>query len=289
MSEIYDFCIVGSGPSGLTCAYKLLKENKKIIMIERDERAGGLAKSYNYNGHIFDTGPKRFHTDDPVVKEFLKEIMDMEVIGRSTKVHFVNRYFDWPLNLKSIFKMPPSVAIKAIYDLINKDEMKDLQSFEEYIKFKYGNHLYEIFFKPYTEKFLRIPAADIHSDWAMTGINRTVIDKKVKAGSALDIIKSIALPKKIDTKFLYPSNGGFGNFFDKIYSVISDNDNFKISFNNRIKNLVSNNDIINAECINGDNIKFKNLVWTGNLNDLTQIIDGKHKTNLTYINTIFYI
>ena len=39
----------------------------------------------------------------------------------------------------------------------------------------------------------------------MTGINRTVIDKKIKAESFLDIIKSLALPKKIDTKFLYPT------------------------------------------------------------------------------------
>ena len=97
MSEIFDYCIVGSGPSGLTCSYELLKDNKKILIIERDSRSGGLAKSYNYDGNIFDTGPKRFHTDDEVVKNFLNEIMQMETIGRSTKVHFVNKYFDWPL------------------------------------------------------------------------------------------------------------------------------------------------------------------------------------------------
>ena len=76
-----------------------------------------------------------------------------------------------------------------------------------------GTIFIKLFFKPYTEKFLRIQAENIHSDWAMTGINRTVIDKKVKADSILDIIKSLALPKKIDTKFLYPSTGGFGGFF----------------------------------------------------------------------------
>tara|TARA_Y100001935_G_C17148942_1_gene429441 strand:- start:16 stop:555 length:540 start_codon:yes stop_codon:yes gene_type:complete len=179
MSEIFDYCIVGSGPSGLTCSYELLKDNKKILIIERDSRSGGLAKSYNYDGNIFDTGPKRFHTDDEVVKNFLNEIMQMETIGRSTKVHFVNKYFDWPLNLKSIFKMPISTAIKSLYDLVHKEDIRDISSFEQYIKFKYGNHLYQTFFKPYTEKFLRIQAENIHSDWAMTGINRTVIDKKV--------------------------------------------------------------------------------------------------------------
>ena len=60
----YDFCIVGAGPSGLTTAYHLLKAGKKVLIIERGDRVGGLGKSYKYDGQIFDTGPKRFHTDD---------------------------------------------------------------------------------------------------------------------------------------------------------------------------------------------------------------------------------
>ena len=88
MSDILDYIVVGAGPSGLTFAYQALKSNKKVMILERDSRVGGLAKSYNYNGNIFDTGPKRFHTDDPIVQDFLKEIMSMDVIGRSTKVFF---------------------------------------------------------------------------------------------------------------------------------------------------------------------------------------------------------
>lgn len=288
MREIFDFCVVGSGPSGLTVSYELLKQKKTIMMIERDARSGGLAKSYNYNGNIFDTGPKRFHTDDKIVKDFLKEVMDMETIGRSTKVYFVNKYFDWPLNLKSILKMPFSVAIKSMYDLINKEDMRDLSSFEQYIKFKYGNHLYQTFFKPYTEKFLRIPAEQIHADWAMTGINRTVIDKKVKAESILDIIKSLALPKKIDTKFLYPPQGGFGGFFERLYELNIKNENFTIEFNNNITNLKTENGNFIAQSQNGNTFKFRNLIWTGNLNDLVNLIDTNHQTELNYINTIFY-
>lgn len=288
MIDLFDFCIVGSGPSGLTCSYELLKENKKVLMIERDDRSGGLAKSYNYDGNIFDTGPKRFHTDDEVVKNFLNEIAQMETIGRSTKVYFANKYFDWPLNLKSIFRMPLSTTIKSLYDLINKEDIQDIESFEQYINFKYGNHLYKTFFKPYTEKFLRIPAENIHSDWAMTGINRTVIDKKVKADSILDIIKSLALPQKVDTKFLYPSTGGFGEFFNKLYNLNVNNKNFFVKFNTIFNQLKYENDIFSAQCINGKNYKFKNLIWTGNLNDLVHLIDDTSKTDLNYINTVFY-
>ena len=52
------YCIVGAGPSGLTAAYQLLKSGQSVFLIDRDSKVGGLAKSYNFDGHIFDTGPK---------------------------------------------------------------------------------------------------------------------------------------------------------------------------------------------------------------------------------------
>ena len=114
MDKILDYIIVGAGPSGLTFAYQALKNNKTVVILEKDSRAGGLAKSYDYKGNIFDTGPKRFHTDDQVVKDFLEEIMSMDVIGRSTKVFFLDKYFDWPINLKSVLKLPLGTALKSL-------------------------------------------------------------------------------------------------------------------------------------------------------------------------------
>lgn len=287
MSEIFDYIIVGSGPAGLTFAYQTLKNNKKIIILERDNRAGGLAKSYNYQGNIFDTGPKRFHTDDKVVKDFLAEVMSMEIIGRSTKVFFLNKYFDWPLNLKSIFKLPFNTALKSFYDLINKENFQDLSKFDNYIKSKYGKNLYNIFFKPYTEKFLNWPAEDIHSDWAATGINRTVIDKKVKANSIIEILKSLTLPEKINTKFLYPPTNGFGSFFDRLFELVNNNKNCQSFFNINLNKIITNTNYLEV-FFNNQVLKTKKIIWTGNLNFLAKIIDSSFKSNLKYINTMFY-
>lgn len=287
MNNIYDYIIVGAGPSGLTFAYQALKSNKKIVILERDSRAGGLAKSYNYNGNIFDTGPKRFHTDDPIVKDFLSEIMSMDTIGRSTKVFFLNKYFDWPINLKSVLKLPIPTAFKSMIDLMKKEKFHDLSKFENYIKSKYGNNLYNIFFKPYTEKFLNWPAEDIHSDWASTGINRTVIDKKVQANSIVEILKSLALPEKIDTKFLYPSKDGFGAFFDRLFSLIENNKNSTSNFNVRINKILKFNDYLEV-FFNEQSVKAKKIIWTGNLNFLANIIETSFDSSLKYINTMFY-
>ena len=79
-----------------------------------------------------------------------------------------------------------------------------------------GRRYTKYFFRPYTQKFLRWDPEDIHSDWASTGINRTIIDKRVKSNSLFDLVKGMMLPSKIDTKFLYPAQGRFGGFYKKL-------------------------------------------------------------------------
>lgn len=286
--SFYDYCIVGAGPSGLTAAYKLLKGGKTVLLIERNDKIGGLARSYNYDGQIFDIGPKRFHTDDQIVLDFIDEVTkgDIFTIGRSTKVHFLNKYFEWPLQTKDLIKMPPHVSLKCFFDLLRKPEIKDGQSFREYIVSKYGETLYQLFFAPYTSKFLRWDALDIHSDWASTGINRTVIDKRVDANTLMALVKSLVLPSKVKTEFLYPSKGGFGGFYERLVELCHQYDGFHLMVNDEIVSLDRQEKKLGAGTKNGQSLSFGDLIWTGNLNNLTKIITSDQRVN--YLNTIFY-
>ena len=288
MKSNYDYCIVGAGPSGLTAAYKLLKENKSVVLIERDSRVGGLAKSHDYGGQIFDIGPKRFHTDDQIVLDFIHEVLRDDVceIERSTKVHFLGKYFDWPLSSSDILKMPLGVSAKCFLELVQKREIKDKTSFHEYIYSKYGETLYEIFFRPYTQKFLRWDPEEIHSDWASTGINRTIIDKRVKSNSLFDLVKGMMLPSKIDTKFLYPAQGGFGGFYEKLLVLCRQHEGFDVIVNDQIADLTDSGQHLDAITRNNKNLSFGELIWTGNLNDLCRLASSDHA--LAYLNTIFY-
>ena len=283
----YDYCIVGAGPSGLSLAYKLLEAGRSVVMIERNSRSGGLSKSYNYDGHIFDTGPKRFHTDDPIVQDFISSISEMDTIGRSTMVHFLAKYFNWPLQPSELIKMPIGVSVKSFFDLLSRPDVSDRQAFQDVIRNKYGDTLYGLFFKPYTEKFLRWPAEDIHSDWASTGINRTVIDKRVKANSIVDLMSSMLLPQKLDTTFLYPAKGGFGAFFDTLYARCLESENFVIHFNDTLAELEKSTSDFSARTSSGQTIKFENLIWAGNVKDLGSLISPE-SYRLQYLNTIFY-
>ncbi|MBF0331642.1 MAG: FAD-dependent oxidoreductase [Candidatus Omnitrophica bacterium] len=281
-----DFCIVGAGPSGLTAAYKLLKAGKSIVLVERDSRAGGVAKSHNYGGQIFDTGPKRFHTDDPIVLDFITEVVKghLNKITRSTKVYFLERYFEWPLQSKDLLKMPFTVTARCLLDSCRKRPFADKASFHQYINSKYGETLYALFFKPYTYKFLRWDPEDIHSDWSLTSIDRSVIDKRVAVDNLPALFTALLLPRKIETDFLYPTEGGFGGFYEKLLSLCQDFPDFHLILSDRIVSLSDDGTQFQARSELGKTVIFKDLIWTGNLNEIPVSRD-KH---MPYLNTIFY-
>lgn len=291
-----DFVIVGAGPSGLTLSYKLLQAGKSVTIIERDKRVGGLAKSFEYEGNIFDLGPKRFHTDDSKVTEFIDSVMDLNIIGRSTLVCFFNRYLDWPLRRRDLLRLPINISIKSGLDILNKVPPQDKTSFKQFIESKYGQTLYKTFFEPYTSKFLRWDPKDLHSDWATTGINRAVIDEEVNqtTDSTLSIVKSLLLPAKVDTKFKYPSKGGFGGFFDILFAKCQEFPSFKVFLNSTLSSIdnkgFNDQDIIVK--VNQKEISTKKLIWTGNVNDLNKIItnvsgESKKVPKMHYLNTRF--
>lgn len=53
---MYDFVIIGSGLSGLICAYILSSEGKKVCIVEQHFKAGGSLQTFKRNGRVFDTG-----------------------------------------------------------------------------------------------------------------------------------------------------------------------------------------------------------------------------------------
>ncbi|MFA5087629.1 MAG: FAD-dependent oxidoreductase [Candidatus Omnitrophota bacterium] len=288
MQEHYDYAIIGAGPCGLTLAYQLLQGGKKVLLIDRDDRVGGLAKSHYYGAHVFDTGPKRFHTDDTVVMDFIEKMTRGAIlrIPRSTKVHFSGRYFEWPLQTRDIFQMPFSISLKCAADLLKKRSSRDAASFHDYIRVKYGETLYGLFFKPYTQKFLRWDPDDIHADWASTGINRTVIDKRIQSNTLMDLCKTLLLPEKIKTEFLYPSEKGFGGFYDKLLSRCQEYEHFTLLLKDSPADIEPRKDNLMIQTKSGKCLACQDLVWSGNLNDLCQIIRSEER--LHYLNTIFY-
>lgn len=188
--------IAGAGIAGLTLAYELCKGGAEVTVVEKEPLVGGLARSFSYaGGYTFDAGPHRFYTESSPVLQLIHEVLgdDILTMPRKSGVRMFGRYFEWPLGITDLFRMPLRECLSVGFDML-KRERSTGASFEDYILAAYGRTLYEIFFKPYTEKFLRLPCAEISEHWALTGIDRAVIDSSIKVNNLSSLAKSFFSP-----------------------------------------------------------------------------------------------
>jgi len=278
--------VVGAGIAGLTLAYKLTEAGKEVVLVEKENAVGGLSKSFKYGDFTFDIGPHRFHTDYKEVMDFILFVLkdDKIIIPRSSGVWIFDKYFDWPLKRNSILHMPIWIMIKAGIDLFMKRKSKS-DSFEGYILSRYGKTLYNLFFRPYTEKFLKYNCSEIHRDWAEAGVDRAVIDKRVKMNSLFDVIKNTLLPKPVETKFYYPSSAGIGIFSEKLADMIKQKKG-KILLNSEITSItVKNKDITEVEVNKKEKIETELLLWSAPIETITNLL-GIPSPKLEYLSVV---
>lgn len=289
MSERIEFAVVGAGVAGLTFAHSVLEEKRTSLVVERNDFVGGLARSYQFGDFWFDVGPKRFHTEDQEVLDFLLSILgdDYIVTDRSSAVHLFGRYFPWPLDHRALFRLPFSVMVSAGLDLLKRRPPADEHSFTEYTRSRYGETLYQLFFKPYTEKFLQIPCEDVHVDWAKTGINRAVIDKRVKTETLFDLVRNVLLPRPVVTKFLYPSYGGFGTFCEKLAERVRGQGG-ELALETTITGIRTDGDRVKEVTLSdGRHFQPEYLVWSGNLLSLARLLEQEPPA-IRYLCTVLY-
>jgi oxygen-dependent protoporphyrinogen oxidase len=84
--------VIGAGISGLACAYRLRQLEIPCIVLEAQERAGGLIATIRRNGFLFETGPQcpRF---PPVVWQLVRELnLETEFVpGDTTAKRYILR------------------------------------------------------------------------------------------------------------------------------------------------------------------------------------------------------
>ena len=76
--------VIGAGPAGLTAAYMLATRNgRDVLVLERDaEYVGGISRTVNYNGFLFDIGGHRFFSKSQEIVDLWNEILPSDFLER---------------------------------------------------------------------------------------------------------------------------------------------------------------------------------------------------------------
>lgn len=164
--------IIGAGPAGLTAAYLLGKENQQVTVFEKDPRyVGGISRTESYKGYHFDIGGHRFFSKSKEVEDFWTEILGDEMLERprSSRIYYNKKFFSYPLvafeALNKLGVIESGLCVMS-YLKAKAFPVKNPTNFEDWVVNQFGQRLFNIFFKTYTEKVWGIPCKEISADWA---------------------------------------------------------------------------------------------------------------------------
>ncbi len=109
---VSDTLIIGGGISGLVTAAYLSKNNRKVTLIEKSEKVGGLIGSFEKDGFLFDSGIRATENSGslfPMLRdlkinlEFLENTVSIKVKDKLIKVKDEDSLKDYETMLSSIF------------------------------------------------------------------------------------------------------------------------------------------------------------------------------------------
>src|ERR1700719_2696948 len=163
--------IIGGGPAGLTAAYELSKHNVPAVVLEADRTVGGLSRTVNYKGYLFDIGGHRFFTKWDEVNQIWQEVLGDKFLQRPrlSRIYYRKKFFYYPLKAKNAFfglGLIDTVRIVFSYLRSRLFYYHNEQNLEQWVSNRFGRRLYEIFFKTYTEKVWGVPCTEIRAEWA---------------------------------------------------------------------------------------------------------------------------
>ena len=179
--------IIGGGPAGLTAAYELQKRGGtrfKPIVVEASEKVGGISRTESYKGYRFDIGGHRFFTKVGEVDELWHEVLGDKFVRRPrmSRIFYQGKYYAYPLKIfNALANMGPieSARIMSSYFYWRLRPHPVEENFEQWVTNRFGDRLFQHFFKSYTEKVWGIPCTEIRADWAAQRIKNLSLIKAV--------------------------------------------------------------------------------------------------------------
>jgi protoporphyrinogen oxidase len=217
-----DYIVLGGGVAGLTMGREIARKGRSVIVVERGATVGGLARTFRSDGYSFDLGGHRFHSNNPGVVGWLKTLMggDLLRVDRRSRIRLRGRFIDYPLRLTQATRaFGAGNAVRGGLSYLSAAATRHRQpavTFEDWVTRRFGRALYEIYFKPYTEKVWGIRCDQLSADWAA---------QRISVPSLADTVRGALFPPKKPAptairQFYYPRLG-YGTISDRLADAIT--------------------------------------------------------------------
>lgn len=261
--------IIGAGVSGLTTA-QILKENYIVKIYEKESIPGGLIRCRKVNGSLFHTcgghvfNSKRQDVLDWFWAHFAKEEEFTKADRNSVVFMDDGKEIPYPIE-NHMYLFDESIQKSFYEDLDEIDKMKglnakftDYDSFGNFLRWRFGKTLYNLYFQPYNEKVWRRDLTTVPMSW-MEGKLPMPTTQEMRGNNANKVEEKAF----VHSTFWYEKKDGSQYIADKL------SDGLNISYNADIDKIENKNGkwIVDGE-------EYDKVVFCGNIKDMVKMIKG---------------
>jgi protoporphyrinogen oxidase len=204
--------IIGAGPAGLSAAYELSRHGVQSTVLEQDSVVGGLSRTEEYKGYCFDIGGHRFFTKVAWVQRMWQDVLGDDFLKRRrlSRIYYRSKFFQYPIEpMNAVVGLGPVEAVRCGLSYLRAKASPPAQEacLEDWLTARFGQRLYETFFKTYTEKVWGMPCTAIRADWAAQRIRGLSVSTLIKNSLGSWARGSNGVPKTLIQEFDYPRKG----------------------------------------------------------------------------------
>ena len=255
--------VIGGGISGLSIA-QCLKDRYKVTVFEGDAKPGGLIKCDRIDGTLYHmVGGHVFNSRRQDVLDWFWGFFDREEeFTKATRnaIVYMGRPIGYPIE-NHIYQFDATLQKQIISDLLEIAQNKNVEptNFEEFLKFRFGETLYNVYFKPYNEKVWKRDLSQVPLTWLagklpMPSVEEIIFDNFNKANEM----------NMVHSTFYYAKNNGSQFLADRLAEGLN------VNYNTKIQKLEKKDTkwII-------DGIGFDKIIFCGNVKDLPSMLEGE--------------
>ncbi|MDQ4084241.1 MAG: FAD-dependent oxidoreductase [Actinomycetota bacterium] len=166
-----DVVVLGAGPAGLAAAWRAARRGFSVTVLDRADRVGGLAGSFEVAGVRVDHGSHRLHPATP--RRLLADLTDLlgddlQTRPRHGRLRLDGTWVGYPLQAGELVRtMPPRMVAGIARDAMTGPLRRPrADTYEQHLRAGLGPTVYEAVHGPFAQKLWGLPGSDLAGEQA---------------------------------------------------------------------------------------------------------------------------